>query len=98
MVVGRMDFNLSMILDYLLPDSLSDVGAILFWVLTLLLVFLVIVDLRLFFKNQKTPKTNEPPYQSQGEKNESEISNEEREQAYVDVRMKVDHLLETHKI
>lgn len=98
MVVGRMDFNLSVILDSLLPDSLGDLGAILFWVLTLLLVILVIVDLRLFFKNRKTQKTNEPQYQSQPERKDNEISNEEREQAYVDVRMKVDHLLETHKL
>jgi hypothetical protein len=98
MVVSRIDFDLSMILDYLLPDSLGDVGAILFWVLTLLLVFLVIVDLRLFFKNRKTPETNEPQYQSPPQRNDNEITNEEREQAYVDVRMKVDHLLETHKL
>jgi hypothetical protein len=97
-VVSRIDFDPSMILDQLLPDSVGDVGAILFWVLTLLLVILVVVDLRLFFKDRRTPKTSEPPHQEPVQRNDNERSYEEREQAYVDVRMKVDHLLETHKL
>lgn len=98
MVVSRIDFDPSMILDYLLPDSLGDLGAILFWVLTILLVILVIVDLRLFLKNRKTPKTSEPQHQEPPQRNDNELPHEEREQVYADVRMKVDYLLETHKL
>jgi hypothetical protein len=54
--LNRMNFDISMIIDYIIPDSSSDFGALLLWILSVLLVVIAIIDIRLYLDNQKTSK------------------------------------------
>jgi uncharacterized membrane protein affecting hemolysin expression len=84
-----------MVLEYFIPDSPGDVGAILLWALLIVLVILIIVDLRIYLQYRKTPKKTEP-----GQPSTTDQIKQSKEDAleFEDVRNKVDRLLEIHKL
>ena len=63
-MVRRIAFDTSMVVDYIIPDSPSDFGAILLWVLMTLLVILVIVDVRMYLEYRKMSQKREQQQQN----------------------------------
>jgi hypothetical protein len=98
LVVSRIDFDTSMVLEYILPDSPSDFGAILLWVLITLLVMLVILDVRLYLEYRKMPQKGEQHQQISTMNEHMKKSEEEKEQAFIDIRNKVDQLIEINNL
>jgi cytochrome c-type biogenesis protein CcmH/NrfF len=96
--VRRIDFDTSMVLEYILPDSPSDFGAILLWVLMTLLLMLVILDVRLYLKHRKMPQKGEQHQQIPTTNEHMKQSEEENEQAFIDIRNKVDQLIEINNL
>ena len=88
-----MDFDTSMIMDYIIPDSPSDFGAILLWILSILLLIIVISDIRLYWNNRKTFKKIEKPQETFNVKVQIKNSKEERIQKFVEVENKVDRII-----
>ncbi|KYK24779.1 hypothetical protein AYK25_01750 [Thermoplasmatales archaeon SM1-50] len=86
-----MVFDIQMILDYFIPDSLGDFGAMLFWVLLILLVSMIVVDIRLFVRYNKSPKIKEKMTQ-QNQNTEEPLPD------IVEVRNKVDKLFKINKM
>ncbi len=86
-----MVFDIQMILDYFIPDSLGDFGAMLFWVLLILLVSMIVVDIRLFVRYNKSPKIKEKITQ-QNQNTEEPVPD------IVEVRNKVDKLFKINKM
>jgi hypothetical protein len=97
-VVRRIAFDTSMVVDYIIPDSPSDFGAILLWVLMTLLVILVIVDVRMYLEYRKMSQKREQQQQNLTIREHMKTSEEERSQAYVDIRNKVDKIIEINKL
>lgn len=93
--MSRMDFDTSMAIDYIVPDSPSDFGAILFWVL---IILNVIVWVGVYFYYQKMFKKIEKPQQKQNRIEQMKKSKEERLQEIVEVRNKVDKIIEINKL
>ncbi len=85
-----MDFDTSMVIDYLIPDSPNDFGAILLWVLMIVLVIMMIIDIRLYLDNRKTFKNIEKPQQKLNTIEQMKKSKENRMQELNDIRKKVD--------
>jgi hypothetical protein len=98
LVVSRIAFDTSMVLEYILPDSPSDFGAILLWILMTLLVILVILDVRLFLGHRKMSQKGEQHQQILCTNDHMKKSVEEKEQAFIDIRNKVDQLIETNNL
>lgn len=98
MVVRRIAFDSRMVVDYIIPDSSSDFGAILLWVLMALLVILVIVDVRMYLEYRKMSQKREQQQQNLTIREHRKTSEEERSQAYVDIRNKVDKIIEINKL
>jgi len=98
LVVSRIDFDTSMVLEYILPDSSSDFGAILLWVLMSLLVIFVILDVRLYREYRKIPQKGEPHQQISTTNEHMKKSVEEKEQTFIDIRNKVDQLIEINNL
>jgi len=97
-VVRRIAFDSRMVVDYIIPDSSSDFGAILFWVLMTLLVILVIVDVRMYLEYRKMSQKREQQQQNLTIREHMKTSEEEGSQAYVDIRNKVDKIIEINKL
>lgn len=93
-----MIFDMSLIIDYIVPDSPSDFGAILFWILMIILVTIGIVDLRLYLDYRKTSKYTEKPQQKFKTAEKMKKSQEEKIQNIIEIRNKVDKILETNKL
>ena len=99
-----MDFTTSIVIDYIIPDSPSDFGAILLWILIILLVIIAIIDIRLYLDNQKASKKlewipmTEEPQQVVNTVKQMKTSKEERLQEIVEVRNKVDKIIEINKL
>ncbi|VVB62199.1 Uncharacterised protein [uncultured archaeon] len=93
-----MDFDTSMIINYIIPDSPSDFGAILLWVLIIGLVIIAIIDIRLYLDYRKTSKKIEKPQQKLNKIEQMKKSKEERMQEFVEIRNKVDKIIETNKL
>jgi len=87
-----------MVLEYILPDSSSDFGAILLWVLMTLLVILVILDVRLFLGHRKMSQKGEPHQQISTINEHMKKSVAEKEQVFIDIRNKVDQLIEINNL
>jgi len=98
LVVSRIDFDTSMVLEYIRPDSPSDFGAILLWVLMTLLVILVILDVRLYLEHRKMPQKEEQHQQILTTNEHMKKSVEEKEQVFIDIRNKVDKLIEINNL
>ena len=84
--------------DSIIPDSPSDFGAILFWVLIILLVIIVIIDIHTYLYYRKTSKKIEKPQQKLNTIEQTEKHTEDRLQEIVEVRNKVDKIIEIHKM
>ena len=100
-----MDFDASIVIDYIIPDSLNDFGAILLWVLMIILGIIVIIDIRLYLNNRKTSKKKlewipmrEEPQQKSNTAEEIKKLEEVRMQEIVDIRNKVDKIIEINKL
>ena len=102
--LNRMDFTTSIAIDYIIPDSPSDFGAILLWILIIILVIIAIIDIRLYLDNQKTSKKlewipmREEPQQKSNTAEEIKKSKEVRMQEIFDIRNKVDKIIEINKL
>ncbi|HWR63875.1 MAG TPA: hypothetical protein VN365_05680 [Candidatus Thermoplasmatota archaeon] len=96
--MSRIAFDTSMVLEYILPDSPSDFGAILLWVLMTLLVILVILDVRLVLGHRKISQKGEQHQQILTTNEHVKKSVEEKEQVFIDIRNKVDQLIETNNL
>jgi len=84
-----------MVLEYFIPDSPGDVGAILLWALLIVLVILIIVDLRIYLQYRKTPKKTKPRQPSTTDQIKQ---SKEQLLEFEEVRNKVDRILEIHKL
>ncbi len=93
-----MNFDTSMVMDYIVPDSPSDFGAILLWVLIIVLVIILIIDTRLYLNYRKTPNKMEKPQQKFTTLEQMKKSKEGRMQELDDIRKKVDKILEVNKL
>lgn len=93
-----MNVDLSVVLDYFIPDSLNDVGAILLWVLLIVLAVLIIVNVRLVLQQWKTPQKEEQPVQTRLPVEQKKEPAEESSQSYTDIRTKVDQLIEINNL
>jgi len=98
MAVDKMNLDISMIIDYIIPDSPSDFGAILFWILIILLVIIAIIDIRLYRENRKISKKIEKTQQKLNTKQQMKKPREERMQEFIEVRNKVDKIIEINKL
>ncbi len=102
--LNRMDFDTSKVIDYIIPDSPGDFGAILLWILIILLIIIAIIDIRLYFDNQKTSKKlewipmTEEPQQKPNTIDRMKKSKNERIPEIVDIRNKVDKIIEINKL
>jgi ATP/ADP translocase len=90
-----MDFDTSMVIDYIIPDSLSDFGAILLWIFCILIVILGIC---IYLYYQKTPKKIEKQQQKLYTIEQMKKPKEERMQEHVDIRNKVDKIIEINNL
>jgi len=92
-----VDIDLSVVLDYLVPDSPTDAGAILLWVLLILLIILVVANIRMYLEYRNPPWKEEQRPQGlcveQMKKSEGEPK-----QSYADIRTKVDQLIEMNNL
>lgn len=87
--------------DSIIPDSPSDFGAILFWVLIIVLAIIVIIDIHTYLYYlyyRKTSKKIEKPQQKLNTIEPMKKSHEDRLLNIVEVRNKVDKLIEIHKM
>jgi len=98
LVVSRIAFDTSMVLEYILADSPSDFGAILLWILMTLLVILIILDVRLFLEHRKMSQKGEQHQQVLPTNDHMKKSVEEKEQVFIDIRNKVDQLIEINNL
>ena len=93
-----MDFDTRPLMDYIIPDSTSDFGAILLWVLLIVLVIMVIIDIRTYLFYRKTSKTIEKPQQNLNTTEKMKKTKEERIKELDDIRNKVDKIIEINKL
>ena len=90
-----MDFDTSMVLDTIIPDSPGDFGAILLWILIILNVILWIL---VYWYYRKTSTEEEKPQQTLNTVDQVKKPTEERMQDIVEVRNKVDKIIEINKL
>jgi uncharacterized membrane protein YciS (DUF1049 family) len=84
--------------DYIIPDSPYDFGAILFWVLIIVLLIMVFIDLRLYLDHRKTSKKIEKKQQKLNTIEQMKISEEERTQEHDNIRDMVDKIIEINNL
>jgi len=97
-VVRRLNLDSSVVLDYFIPDSPNDAGAILLWVLLMVLAVLIVANVRMVLQYRKIPSKKEEPQQRHPKVKQIEKSGEEPERSYVDIHTKVDQLIEMNKL
>jgi membrane protein implicated in regulation of membrane protease activity len=93
-----MYFDTSMVIDYIIPDSPSDFGVMLFWVLAIVFVIFMIIDIRMYLYSRKTFKKIEKPQQKLDTTEEMKKSKEGRTQEIVEIRNKIDKIIEINKL
>jgi peptidoglycan hydrolase CwlO-like protein len=86
------------LVDTIIPDSPSDFGAILFWVLIILLAIIVIIDIHTYLHYRKTSKKIEKPQQKPNTIEQTKKSTEDRLQEIDEIRNKVDKIIEINKM
>jgi uncharacterized protein YneF (UPF0154 family) len=86
------------LVDTIIPDSPSDFGAILFWVLIILLAIIVIIDIRTYLSYRKTSKKIEKPQQKPSTIEQMKKSSEVRISEIDEIRNKVDKIIEINKM
>jgi hypothetical protein len=84
--------------DSIIPDSPSDFGAILIWILVILLFVIVFIDFYTFLSYRKISNKIERPFQKSNAVKSVNKSEEDQEQNIVEVRRKVDKIIETHNL
>lgn len=99
-----MDFDTSMVMDYLIPDSFNDFGAIQLWILIILLVSIVIMDIRFYLNNRKTSKKTECIKLKESKEKFNTIKQEKRSkeednlEEYKEIKNKVDNIIEIYDL
>jgi hypothetical protein len=93
-----LNLDSSMVLDYFIPDSPTDAGAILLWVLLIVLAVLIIVNVRMVLQVRTIPSKKEEPPQGHPPVGQREKPREEPERSYGDIHTKVDQLIEMNKL
>jgi len=86
------------LIDSIIPDSPGDFGALLFWVLIVLLVIIVIIDIHTYLYYRKTSEKIGKPQQNLHTIEQMKKSKEDRLQEIVEIRNKVDKIIEIHKM
>ena len=84
--------------DYIIPDSPNDFGAILLWILITILVLLILRDIRTYVSYRKKSHATTRPQQTQKIGQPMNSSDTERVQEFVEIRSKVDKLIEAHNL
>jgi hypothetical protein len=84
--------------DWIIPDSLSDFGAILFWVLSIILLIIIIIDIYTFLSYRKASKTIEQPTQNLNPLEPMEKPEGDQSRDIVEIRNQVDRLIEMNKL
>ena len=90
----QLNIDTGMVIDYLLPDSISDFGAILLWFLIVILLILVYVDIRTYLSYRKTSNRTDRQHQVMITPLQMKQSSDDTMQNLDDIRKKVDELLE----
>jgi membrane protein implicated in regulation of membrane protease activity len=85
-------------INYIIPDSPSDFGVMLFWVLAIVFVIFMIIDIRMYLYSRKTFKKIEKPQQKLDTTEEMKKSKECRTQEIVEIRNKIDKIIEINKL
>jgi beta-lactamase regulating signal transducer with metallopeptidase domain len=93
-----MNFDTILVIDYIIPDSPRDFEAILLWILIILFVTIATIDIRLYLDNRKTSKKIENPQQKLNTIEQMKKSKEERMHEIVEIRNKVDKIIEINKL
>lgn len=93
-----MDFDTQLLLDYFIPDSPSDAGALIFWALLIVLAVIITVDLRLYLRVRKTTHTQKKPIPDHPTEEQMRKLTEEPTTDIKDIRQKVDRLIQLNKL
>jgi hypothetical protein len=86
------------LVDSIIPNSPSDFGAILFWVLIIILAIIVIIDIHTCLYYRKTSKKTEKQQQKLNPIEQMKKSDEDRVQEIIEIRNKVDRILEKNNM
>lgn len=93
-----MDFDTQLLLDYFIPDSPSDAGALIFWALLFVLAVIITVDLRLYLRVRKTTHTQKKPIQGHPTEEQMRKLTDEPTTDIKDIRQKVDRLIQLNNL
>ncbi len=93
-----MVFDMQQVLDYFIPDSPSDAGAILFWALLIFLAVIIVVDIRLYFSYRTTTHHPETPPLMYPTAEQMNILHKEPTTDITEIRQKVDRLIQLNKL
>ena len=94
-----MNIDTSMLIDYLVPDSISDFGAIFLWVLIVVLLILLYVDISTYlYYHRNTSNRTEKKQQTMSTPLQMKQYSDENIQTLDDIRKKVDALLEVKNL
>ncbi|HIG99589.1 MAG TPA: hypothetical protein HA258_03305 [Thermoplasmata archaeon] len=85
-------------LDILIPDSPSDFGAILVWVMIILLGIIVSIDIRTFLSYRRMSQKTKRSQQSINVDVPVNTLKEDRFPDIVEIQNKVDKLIEAYKL
>lgn len=98
MVVRQMAFDTQLLLDYFIPDSPSDAGALLFWTLLIVLAVIIVFDVRLYLQVRKTTHNQKKPIQDHPTEEQMKRLTDEPTTDIKDIRQKVDRLIQLNKL
>ena len=93
-----MVFDIQLILDYFIPDSLSDAGALLFWVLLIVLAIIIAIDVRIYWQVRKMPRNQKQLSQPHPTEEQMRILADEPTKDISQIRQKVDRLIQLNKL
>ncbi len=93
-----MDFDTQLVLDYFIPDSPSDAGALLFWALLIILAVIIILDVRIYLRVRKTTHTQNKPIPDHPTEEQMKRLTEAPTTDIKDIRQKVDRLIQLNKL
>ncbi|MCU0850876.1 MAG: hypothetical protein MUC80_06345 [Candidatus Thermoplasmatota archaeon] len=86
--------------DAIIPDSLGDGGAFLFWFLIAFLLGIVILDVRMYVLNQRSSRNKSPTPQKiyYFEEVVTPVETEDHPSEIDDIQTKVDQLIQAHEL
>jgi|OpeIllAssembly_1097287.scaffolds.fasta_scaffold608784_2 hypothetical protein len=86
--------------DAIIPDSLGDGGAFLFWFLIAFLLGIVILDVRMYVLNQRSFRNKGPTPQKiyYFEEVGTPVETEDQPSEIDDIQTKVDQLIQAHEL